>query len=230
MRHLVLSLAAALLVAPPALADEWEDLGDAILEDDSTLKDVDEPADEAERAPEASPASAAPAGDVETMKLVSAATSAGLLAFAGTGVGVALAFTNGALWSLLPNAQGNFRSVEMQVWLGFWTLPVLGAAGAAAFGALPYMEPLGVGATSAAAAAGAGLGALAGWGIGYAAAVLLHGTAPSVAFPNHHKPEWSGTLGTGILLGAAVGAATGAATIAPFFVPGVLEALSAPQE
>lgn len=228
MRHLVLSLAAALLVAPPAFAqDEWEDLGEAVLEDDSTLKDADEPA-VAEPTPDA--LASAPAGAIDSMKLVSAATSAALLAFAGTGVGVALAFTNGALWSLMPGANGSFRTIEVQVWLGFWTLPVMGAAGGAAFGALPYMDPLGVGVVSAASAAGAGLGALAGWGLGYGTAVLLHGPAPGVAFPNTGKPAWSGTLGTGVLLGAALGAATGAAATAPFFVPGVLEAMSAPQE
>src|SRR5690606_25779980 len=151
-------------------------------------------------------------------------TSAGLLAFTGTGIGVALAFTNGALWSLMPTAAGSFRNIEVQVWLGFWTLPVMGAAGGAAFGALPYMAPLGVGVVSAVAAGGAGLGALLGWGFGYGAALLLHGPAPGVAFPNTIKPAWSATMGTGVLLGAALGAAAGAAATAPFFVPGVLEA------
>lgn len=229
MRHLALSLVAALLLAPPALADEWEDLGEAAFEDEALeLKDADDDArDTRALAPDAAPSAGS---EIETMTLVSAATSSGLLAFAGTGLGVALAFTNGALWSLMPNAQGDFDKIELQVWLGFWTLPLLGGAGGAALGALPYVEPLGVAATSAAAAAGAGLGALLGWGVGYGAAVVLHGPAPSVSFPNTAKPAWSGTLGTGVLLGAALGAATGAAATAPFFVPGVLEALSDPGE
>lgn len=226
MRLSALAFAVVVIAAAPALAqDEWEDLGEASYEEDG-LKDADpEPVAPAP----ATPLAAAPApGDVETMKLVSAGTSAALLAFTGTGLGVALAFTNGALWSLMPNA--TFKSMEVPIWLGFWTLPALGAAGGAAFGALPHMEPTGVGVVSAAAAGGAGLGALMGWGFGYGLAILLHGPPPALLFPTTTKPAWSGTMATGILLGAGLGAATGAAVAAPFFVPGVLEAMSGPQE
>lgn len=213
---------AAALLAQPAVAQDgsWEDLGEANFEDDS-LKD----ADDVEPAVPVVEESAAPPADLDTMKLVSAGTSAALLAFTGAGVGVALAFTNGALWSLMPSANRNFGSIEVPVWLGFWTLPVLGATGGAAFGALPSMEPLGVGAVSAAAAGGLGFGALLGWGVGYGSAILLHGPAPGRVFPNMGKPAWSATLGTGVLLGAGLGAAAGAAVAAPFFVPGVLEAM-----
>lgn len=229
MRTLALSLVLGLLFAPPALADEWEDLGEATFEEDLPSSD-EEPVDTRALAPAAAQASDPAAGEIEPMKLVSAATSTALLAFGGTGLGVALAFTNGALWSLAPNAQGDFRQIELPVWIGFWTLPVLGATGAAALGAIPFVEPLGIAATAGGTVAGAGLGALIGWGIGYGLATGLHGPAPSVAFPNTARPAWSATLGTGILLGTALGAAAGAATAAPFFVPGVLEALSAPSE
>lgn len=221
MRHLLLAFTVVAAAAPAFAQEEWQDLGEATLEDDGLKDAEDEPA---LAPPPAQPPAAS--GEIDSMKLVSAGTAAALLAFAGTGVGIGAAFTTGALFSLMPNANTSFRVIEVPVWLAFWTLPVMGAAGGAAFGALPYMEPTGVGVVSAAAAGGAGLGALLGWGFGFGIASLLHGAAPGVAFPNTSKPAWSATMGTGVLLGAGLGAATGAAVAAPFFVPGVLEAMT----
>lgn len=209
LRHLA---AAVFVFAAPLAAQEpssWDDLEDADLqagdEETATRMQLDD-----EVLP--SPAEGGPT----TIRVASAATSAALMAFTGTGLGVAAAFTNGGLWSLAPRA--TFRSMELPLWLGFWTLPALGAAGGSAFGALPFLEPAGVGIVSGSAVAGTGLGALLGLGVGYGLAVGLHGPAPGVWFPNTSRPEWSGTLATGILLGAGLGAAAGAGTAAPLLL------------
>ncbi|MFZ9886897.1 MAG: hypothetical protein ACO3JL_05280 [Myxococcota bacterium] len=203
-------LAAALFVfAAPLAAQEpssWDELENAELASDAEAESGARFASD----DESSPAAVEPGP--ATMKVVSAATSAALMAFTGTGLGVAAAFTNGGLWSLTPRA--TFRSIEMPMWLGFWTLPALGAAGGSAFGAMPFLEPAGVGVVSGSAVAGTGLGALLGLGVGYGLALGLHGPAPGVWFPNTTRPEWSGTLATGILLGAGLGAAAGAGSAA----------------
>lgn len=222
MKSLIACLALALL---PSLAfaqddrisEEWEDHGEATLEDDAPAPREDEPAP-GEDAP-----AAALGEQPSPMLLASASTSAGLLAFAGTGLGVAMAFTNGALWSLLPAAPGNFGVISTPVWIGFWTLPALGAVVGATAGAAAFVPPLGVFATAAGAAGGAGLGALIGWGVGAGSATLFAPPVP-VRFPTDNP--WSFVTATGILLGAGVGAAAGAAATAPFFVPGVLEGMS----
>lgn len=209
LRHLA---AALFLFAAPLAAEEpssWEDLEDAGLQENG-----DETGTRLQLDDEALPAPAEIGPS--TMKVASAATSAALMAFTGTGLGVAAAFTNGGLWSLAPRS--TFRSMELPLWLGFWTLPALGAAGGSAFGALPFLEPAGVGIVSGSAVAGTGLGALLGLGVGYGLAVGLHGPAPGVWFPNTSRPEWSGTLATGILLGAGLGAAAGAGTAAPLLL------------
>jgi hypothetical protein len=212
------SLSLALLLVPSLalaqgnrLSEGWQDIGEATFESDTQPA----PAKGAAPAPGGGEAPGA-------MGIASASVSAGLLAFAGTSLGVALAFTHGALWSLLPSAPGNFGAISLPIWIGFWTLPALGAATGAAAGAAGLVPPAGVAATAGAALGGAGLGALLGWGIGAGSATLF---SPPVPFRFPSDNPWSFITATGILLGAGVGAAAGAAVTAPFFMPGVLEGL-----
>jgi hypothetical protein len=218
----VVALFAALMVAAPAFAqddDEWADLGEAEMDGDRL--EEDEPVDEEEEAPrnfdDDDAAAAAPAeGEMsheDVMKRVSAGTGAGTMAFIGTGVGVGAAISAGALAVLIDTLSNGGFNGDWLIWLGFWTFPVFGAAGGAAYGAFNYVDPGAVGVTAGAAAGGAAVGALLGWGLG---AALAFTTQPVGVFPGENGFTFA--MATGIFLGTAAGAGAGAATAIPFFV------------
>lgn len=201
---------AALLVSASAFAqeddrlfdEEWEDLGEAQVEEPETGGAPPPAAAQPAPAPEAPPGEA----DAErafTMKLVSASTASGSLAFVGTGVGVGLALSIGALLSLMPNPPA------LVTWLAFIVLPAGGAFGGAVAGALGFNEPTFLAVTGGGALAGAGIGSLVGWGIG--AAFALGDPGP---FPGENEHTFK--TAAGIFLGMGLGAFAGAATTAPF--------------
>lgn len=192
------------------LDDDWQDLGDAELEgedsaapsdDDEEPAESDESDEKKEWADEAS--TGADADRALTMKLVSASTATGSLAFIGTSVGAGLALSTGALLSLMPNPPG------IVTWLAFIVLPVAGGFGGAVAGSLGFMDPALMFVTGAGALAGAGVGTLIGWGIGAAFAL---GDPGPFGRENVHTFKTAG----GLLGGMALGAAVGAATTAPF--------------
>jgi hypothetical protein len=201
----------ALGVAGPAfaqddgrLSDEWEDMGEATIDDEGASEAPPADPDVTDDQKEWAVAEAPDEEHARTMHLVSAGASAGLLAFVGTGVGAAVAISHGALWTLAPNAP------DIVIWLGFFAFPLAGAAGGAVAGGLPFNEPAYLAVTSGAAAAGAGLGALIGWGVGAAFAL----TSPPAPFPSESESTFK--IAAGIIGGAAVGAGLGAAIAAPF--------------
>jgi hypothetical protein len=229
----LLVLLVALCLAVPALAqdedrlldDSWEDLGEAEVAGDAGAPTENEELEGATDEQKQWAQADAPSDEhAVTMNLVSAGTSAGLLSFVGTGVGVAAAISLGGLLSLAPSPPA------IVLWLGFIGFPLAGTVGGAIAGALPFNEPAYLAVTAGAALAGAGLGTLIGWGVGAAAAL----TAPPRPFPSESEHTFK-TL-AGIFGGMAVGAGVGAAVAAPFMAakpweetgePGGAEATSA---
>lgn len=177
---------------------------DDVAEERLTDDDHTEAAASAEPVLQRSDASDAPQ-QVPVMRQVSAGVSAGTGALVVSLAGAGVAFAHAGLWSLTDVDVGGL------VGASFVVLPLAGAAGGAALGAFPFVDPAGLLASMGVATGAAGLGALVGYGVGS----VVAGEKAGQAVPAQN--ELTAVILTATALGAGVGAAVGAGATAPFF-------------